>query len=284
MYNVCMNSIKVACPAKINLSLKIINKRTDGFHNIKSLMQTINLYDFLTINVQKSDKNMQKINKIVQKNDKNEIFLTGNSQEIPYNDKNLVHKAANLFYLTTGINNVKTSIYIEKNIPISAGLAGGSSDAAGILYGLNQIHNNPLTLNELHNLCAQLGSDINVCLSGGKLLAQGRGEVIKKLEFKDFNLSLIKPKKLGISAKEAYTKFLNKDKNERSRNSYKNDLEWAIINDYEELKFIKEHYPKSMMTGSGSTYFIINDTFNSHDGYLVINNLKAINTGVEIVQ
>ena len=83
-----MNSIKINCPAKINLLLEIINKREDGFHNIKSVMQTISLYDTLEIKISK---------------DTEKILLSGNSQEIPYNEKNLVYKAADLFYRETGL-------------------------------------------------------------------------------------------------------------------------------------------------------------------------------------
>ena len=83
-------------------------------------------------------------------------------------------------------------------------MAGGSTDAAGTLFGLNEIFDRPLNEEELHKLCAKLGSDLNVCLKGGRLLAKGRGEIIEPLEFEEFNLSLIKPINLGISAKEAY--------------------------------------------------------------------------------
>ena len=265
-----MKNIKVQCPAKINLSLKIKGKRPDGFHEIESIMQTISLYDYLTIEI--------------AENTNNSIELSGNSSQIPYDNRNLVYKAAELFFQTTKINNTKTKIYIEKNIPISAGLAGGSTDAAGTLYGLNTIFNNPLSNEKLHKLCAQLGSDLNVCLQGGRLLAQGRGEIITPLEFEEFNLSIIKPKNLGISAKEAYTKFSlkNNDKLELSnRNNFVNDLEWAVIDDYEELKHIKTTYPKSIMTGSGSAYYIINDTFNDEPDYITINNLKSIPYGIK---
>ena len=257
-----MKNIKVQCPAKINLSLKIKGKRPDGFHEIESIMQTISLYDYLTIEV--------------AENTNNSIELSGNSSQIPYDNRNLVYKAAELFFQTTKINNTKTKIYIEKNIPISAGLAGGSTDAAGTLYGLNTIFNNPLSNEKLHKLCAQLGSDLNVCMQGG--------EIITPLEFEEFNLSIIKPKNLGISAKEAYTKFSLKNNNKfelSNRNNFVNDLEWAVIDDYEELKHIKTTYPEAIMTGSGSAYYIINDTFKNEPDYITINNLKSISNGIK---
>lgn len=260
-----MKTIKIQCPAKINLNLKITGKLEGGFHAIESIMQTINLYDYLTINV--------------YDNDKNEIILSGNSNEIPYDETNLVYKAARLYLETAKITNKKISIYIEKNIPIAAGLAGGSTDGAGVLYGLNKIFL-CFDCEDLDNLCAKLGSDLNVCLHGGRILAKGRGEIITPLAFEEFDVSLIKPINLGISAKEAYTKFSQK---EESNHNYENDLEWAVIDDYPQLQYIKQKYPKSIMTGSGSTYFIIDGEFENENGYWVKNGLKSVNFGVREV-
>jgi len=267
-------AIKVKCPAKINLTLKIINKREDGFHNIESIMQTVSLYDYLTIKICSNDSFC--------------IELSGNNKEIPYNENNLVYKAIKLYLDSVSIPTSKISVFIEKNIPISAGLAGGSTDAAGVLFGLNEIFDRQLSKNKLHELCALLGSDLNVCLEGGKLMTKGRGEIIEPMEFKNFNLSLIKPINLGISAKEAYTKFSKKyyveKKDIESRKNYSNDLEWAIINDYTELKEIKKHYPNAIMSGSGSSYFIIDNEFTHMDGYWICNNLFAVQNGVSIIE
>ena len=261
-----MKQIKIQCPAKINLTLKVTGKREDGFHNIDSIMQTISLFDYLTIELEKSDKM--------------EILLSGNNLEIPYNEENLVYKAAKLFFSKLENNNYKVSVYIEKNIPIAAGLAGGSTDAAGMLFGLNKLLNNPLSTEELHKLCAQLGSDLNLCLEGGKQKTSGRGELLEQLQFEEFEVSLIKPTTVGISAKEAYTKFSAKEKNS-SRDTFINDLEWAIIDDYAELQFIKKQYPNAIMSGSGSTYFGIGITFEKKDGFWVKNGLKSISYGVK---
>ncbi len=278
-----MKTIKIQCPAKINLNLKITGKLENGFHAIESVMQTISLYDYLTINV--------------ENNDKNEIILSGNSTEIPYNETNLVYKAAKLYLETAEIKNKKINIYIEKNIPVAAGMAGGSTDGAGVLYGLNKIFSY-FDTKKLNQMCAKLGSDLNVCLHGGRIMAQGRGEIITQLKFEEFNVSLIKPINLGISAKEAYTKFSQKkssissgeEKNflirnefRNSREDYINDLEWAVIDDYPHLQYIKQKYPKSVMTGSGSTYFMIDGEFEQEKGYWVKNNLKAVNFGVREV-
>jgi 4-diphosphocytidyl-2-C-methyl-D-erythritol kinase len=276
--------IKIKTPAKINLTLEIVNKREDGFHNIQSIMQLIDLYDYLTINAEMSEKE--------------EIILTGTSDEIPYNEKNLVYKATKLFIEKTNLAPHKFSIHIEKNIPVSAGLAGGSTNAAGTIYGLNKLFNEPLSKEELHKLCETLGSDLNVCLEGGCLLATSRGEVVSKLPFVNSDVSLIKPLNLGISAKEAYTKYSqleikpNYDMTSKMVDSIKigtdirqflyNDLETAVFNDYPELQKIKEKYPNSIMSGSGSTYFLLEPTLENLDGYWVKTGLKFIPDGVSV--
>lgn len=262
------NSVKIQCPAKINLTLKVLNKREDGFHNIESIMQTIDLFDYLTITCTKSANT--------------EIILNGDSPEIPYDETNLVYKAARLFVDECNLSGYKIEVYIEKNIPVCAGLAGGSTDGAGMIYGLNKLFDELLSENELHKLCAKLGSDLNVCLKGGCLLAKGRGEIIEPQEFKPFKVNLIKPLGLGISAKEAYTKFSYKMENNIStelRKDFVNDLEWAVIEDYPQLQSIKNTYPSSVMTGSGSAYYSLNEKFEQVDGYWVKNGLKSINKG-----
>lgn len=275
--------LKVKTPAKINLTLEILNKREDGFHNIQSIMQLIDLYDYLTIDVEKSSET--------------QITLSGTSKEIPYNEKNLVYKATKLFLDHTNLSG-EINIHIKKNIPVSAGLAGGSTNAAGTLYGLNKLFNEPLTKEELHKLCETLGSDLNVCLEGGCLLATSRGEVVTKLPFTNSSVSLIKPKNLGISAKEAYTKYSqlknkpNYDMTSKMIDAIKigtdlkqflyNDLETAVFNDYQELQEIKKHYPHAIMSGSGSTYFTLDKTIENLDGYWVKTDLKFIQDGVSI--
>ena len=256
--------IKIKTPAKINLTLEVLDKREDGFHNIQSVMQMVDLYDYLVITI--------------RENDEQELTVSGTSDEIPYDETNLVYKAAKLFfyYLANCEDSYfeeqkhKVHIHIEKNIPISAGLAGGSTNAAGTLYGLNRLFNDILST---------------------------EGEKVERLPFKENSVSLIKPKKLGISAKEAYTKYSemenkpNYDMTHKLIDSLKigtdlnqflyNDLETAIFNDYKEFQYIKSKYPKAVMSGSGSTYFILNNDFEKEDGYDVINGLKFICSGVE---
>ena len=278
-----MKNIKLKCPAKINLTLEVVNKREDGFHNIKSIMQMISLYDYLDIAVEESVKN--------------EIFLGGNSTEIPYDSKNLVYKAAELFLNRTG-KTAKVEIEIEKNIPVSAGLAGGSTDGAGTLYGMNELFGRSVSKYELHNLCAQLGSDLNVCLEGGTLLATSRGECIEKVKTIQMPVTLIKPKNLGISAGEAYAKYAKKEIKPQNHMTEKmllalengedikpylyNDLEYAVFDDYKELQFIKSKLPNSIMSGSGSTYFVLEDIKDSDlpEDYQIISGLEFVPFGI----
>lgn len=281
-----MKSVTVKCPAKINLTLEIVNRREDGFHNIKSIMQMVNLYDTLTISV--------------SENSHNEIILNGNSDEIPYNEKNLVYKAADLFLKESGIEGIKAEIFIDKKIPVAAGLAGGSTDAAGTFFALNEIFDRSLTKEKLHELCAGLGSDLNVCLEGGCVLATSRGEKIRKLKAASYPVTIIKPKNLGISAKEAYTKYSlkeNKPKYDMTEKMLEalnlgeditkylyNDLEYAVFDDYKELQTIKDIYPDSIMSGSGSSYFVLRDIESAlNNDYQIISGLKFIDNGVKII-
>ena len=277
-----MEKIKIKCPAKLNLTLEVVNRRPDGFHNIKSIMQMINLYDYLTIEIGHGDK----------------INLSGTSKEIPYNEKNLVYKAANLYLKEAGVN-IGVNIFIEKNIPIAAGLAGGSTDAAGTIFGLNQLFKK-FDEKQLNEMCASLGSDLNVCLNGSCTLATSRGEITQKLPFAKYPVTLIKPKNLGISAGEAYTKYAAKEfkpqnnmtekmiealkKGEDIKDFLYNDLEYAVFDDYKELQKIKENYPNAIMSGSGSTYFVLENLDKSKldDSFEFINGLEFIPTGVDI--
>ena len=257
-----MRKIKVKTPAKINLTLEVLNRREDGFHNIQSIMQTISLYDYLTFEV--------------SENNGIEIILNGTSDEIPYNEKNLVYKAALKFLEVAKIENVKINIFIEKNIPVSAGLAGGSTNAAGTFFALNKLFDNVLSKEKIEELCASMGSDLNFCLNGGCMLCTSRGEKLENLDFEEFDLCLVKPKNLQISAREAYLAF--DDLKEKS--TMPNDLEFALLDKYNELKFLNSL--GLQMSGSGPTYFIKQSKLNIKldDNYQVIENLKAINTGI----
>lgn len=279
--------IKIKTPAKINLTLEVLDKRTDGFHNIQSIMQAISLFDYLTIQIFKIP------------NPENQFLISGNSEEIPYDEKNIAYKAAKLYLDSAKITNTKICIHIEKNIPVCAGLAGGSTNASGVLYGLNKIFQK-FNHKELHHLASTLGSDLNFCLDGGCALCTGRGEFIEKLPTAKFDISLIKPKNLKISAKEAYQKFsilLDKShpnnttklkqnllNNNFNKDLIYNSLEKAVINDYKILQEIKQQIPKAIMSGSGPTFFVLNksiENFESDNDFEIINNLTSVNFGVE---
>lgn len=283
-----MKKIKVKAPAKVNLTLEVLNRRDDGFHNIQSIMQAISLYDYLIFELENSNKL--------------EIILNGNSKEIPYNESNLIYKAAVKFFEKILVSNVKLNVYIEKNIPIAAGLAGGSTDAAATLYALNKLYENILSDDEINLLCAKLGSDLNFCLNGGCALCLGRGEIIESIPFFEQSISLIKPKNLGISAKEAYMNFAklidksNPDNTTKLKDLLKkgqfdkslvyNSLEKSLFPYYEELRVIKQNVKESLMSGSGSTFFVLNDKIETdlnRNNYEIFENLKTISKGVEEV-
>lgn len=288
-----MKSIKIKTPAKINLTLEILNKREDGFHNIQSIMQTVSLYDFIEISAEEG----------------NGIKLSGNSNEIPYNNSNLCYKAAELFLKETKIKSL-LKINIKKNIPVSAGLAGGSTNAAGVLYGLNELFNQPLSRESLHKLASKLGSDVNFCLEGGTKIAEGRGEILRETEdIPEINLVIVKPKNVAISAKEAYVtyaKLKNKPQSIKTQEILKdsknkeniiknlnNHLEEAVKVLYPEVTELKKYLIErgclsSLMSGSGSSVFGIYEgeipsidlPENEYDIFYV----KTTNHGVSIVK
>lgn len=259
--------IKVICPAKINLDLRVFKKDPKtGFHNIKSIMQAISLFDTLKISLNSSNK----------------ITLKGDSKEIPYDETNLCYKAAKLFLdeikVETGVD-----IIIEKKIPVAAGLAGGSTDASGVLIGLNSLFNNKLDDITIEKLANSLGSDLNFCLKGGTALCTGRGEIITPMPFYKFNLALIKPKDLKISAKTAYSLF---DELE-IESDMRNDLEFALL---KKGNYPQIHYLRSFnfqMSGSGPTFFQrdknIDEKKFDKNSYLIINNLYSIDHGVKLI-
>ena len=255
--------MRVKTPAKINLTLKVGKKRIDGFHPIESIMQTISLFDYVDIEVLKGN---------------GMINISGTSKEIPYNENNIVYKAAQMFMQNANLK-FDVNIYIEKNIPVCAGLAGGSTNGAGVLFALNKLHNCILDENKLHCICAQLGSDLNFCMRGSKCLCKDKGDDITPLDFKEFPLTLVKPRNLKISTKYAYEKFDAL----KIKSDMPNDLEFALLNEYDELK--KMHALGLQMSGSGPTYFLLKPSlgFDLGNDYLVIENLHAINHGVKEV-
>ncbi|HSA06514.1 MAG TPA: 4-(cytidine 5'-diphospho)-2-C-methyl-D-erythritol kinase [Candidatus Gastranaerophilales bacterium] len=261
-----MKKIKIKTPAKLNLVLEILGKRKDGFHEIRSIMQAINLFDFLSVETEDNDAEI--------------IKISGNNPQIPYDENNIAFKAAKMFLKTADIKNQKVNIHIEKNIPVAAGLAGGSSNAAGTLWGINKLYGNPLSADQLHFLASELGSDVNFCLTGGTCQATSRGEKIQRINTPDLKFLIVKPSKLFISAKEAYQKYsgspikseiknfdtmkkviLEKTTNIKTvAKLLNNDLEKAILQAYPEINKVKQLIIKAgcqnaIMSGSGPTVF-----------------------------
>ena len=172
-----MQEITLKAPAKINLSLDVLGKLPNGYHSLSMIMQTISLFDSVTLTRDDSTPG---------------IVLECDFPYVPNNSKNIAWKAAEVFYKKFGPGGVR--IHIEKKIPVAAGLAGGSADAAAVLNGLNTLYGSPFGIDELSAMGLTLGADVPYCLHGGTCLAEGVGEKLTVLdEFKGFWLVLIKP-------------------------------------------------------------------------------------------
>lgn len=159
-----MYEIKLKARAKINITLDVLNRREDGYHNVKMIMQTLNLYDDIAIS----------------KYNEGQIKINANLRWLPINEKNLAYKAAKLIIDNY---NVSSGVYIDihKRIPVAAGLAGGSSDAAAVLVGMNKLFNLNIPIDELMKLGKKIGADVPYCIIRGTVLAEGIGEVLTPL-------------------------------------------------------------------------------------------------------
>lgn len=162
-----MTSIKEYAYAKINLYLDVLAKREDGFHDIKTVMHTVSLADEVTVSVKPSRQREIR------------MYLVGNSK-LPQDSRNLAYRAAELFMDATLVT-ADVTVRLDKRIPVAAGLAGGSADAAAVLRAMNRLFKKPLTDKRLLELAAELGSDVPFCLFGGTALCLGRGERITRL-------------------------------------------------------------------------------------------------------
>jgi 4-diphosphocytidyl-2-C-methyl-D-erythritol kinase len=162
--------------AKINLFLEVIAKRDDGYHDLVTILQTISLHDQIELSPQTDI-----------------ITLTSNNQTLPTGDRNLAYRAARLLKEKTGIKQ-GVSINLTKNIPVGAGLGGGSSDAAAVLRGCNQLWNCNLSYPELTELAKQLGMDVPFFLKGGTALALGRGDrIVQQFPTPELGLIIVYP-------------------------------------------------------------------------------------------
>ncbi|MCR5088583.1 MAG: 4-(cytidine 5'-diphospho)-2-C-methyl-D-erythritol kinase [Oscillospiraceae bacterium] len=183
--------IREAAYAKLNLSLDVQEKRTDGYHNMLMVMQTIDLCDHISLDLRLEAG----------------IFLTCNYGYIPTDGRNLACKAANLFLKACGREGQGISIRMKKEIPVGAGMAGGSADAAAVLRGMNRLLKAGMGRRELEKLAEQVGSDVAFCVAGGTALAKGRGEMLEDLPpMPDCSIVVCKPS-FSISTPELFGKL-----------------------------------------------------------------------------
>lgn len=255
-----MEEISLKALAKINLGLDVVRRREDGYHEVRMIMQTINMYDKLEL----------------RKTAEDSITVETNVNFLPTNENNLVYKAADLLKKEFGI---KQGIHIKlsKFIPVAAGMAGGSSDAAAVLYGMNKIFELGLTKKQLMERGVKLGADIPYCIMRGTALAEGIGEVLTPLKpVPQCHVLIAKP---GISVS---TKFVyeNLHANELEHHpdidgmmasieendlyglasKMENVLETVTIKEYPVIEEIKDSMKSNgainaMMSGSGPTVF-----------------------------
>lgn len=245
--------------AKINISLDVVAKREDGYHLLKMIMQMIDLYDLIEVNKIKSG-----------------IKLSCNKHYIPVDERNLAFKAAKLFmeeyFIKEGVE-----INIKKNIPVAAGLAGGSTDVAAVLKAMNNIFKVQATEEQLMELGVKIGADVPYCIIGGTALCEGIGEIVTPLEsFKNQILVLVKPN-FGVSTKEVYqalditrvqrhpsTDILISGIEQNNLNivcdNMKNILENVTLKKHSILRDIKREMVNmgalgALMSGSGPTIF-----------------------------
>lgn len=184
-------TVRETAHAKINLYLNVGGKRADGFHDIETVMQTVSLSDTLTVTLDEGAP------------DGVELRILGDDT-LATDDSNLVLRAVHAF-LSRRVIKGKISITLEKRIPISAGLAGGSADAAATLRALNRLTTEPLSAAELSDLAASLGSDVPFCLVGGTALCKGRGEIVEPMDFCDIPYLLIAKTNESVSTPKAFS-------------------------------------------------------------------------------
>ncbi len=256
-----MNTITAICRAKVNLTLDILDKRDDGFHNLQSVMQSIDLNDKLTVTVGEGQG----------------IRLTVNDPRIPTDDRNTVYKACQLFVEALDTSE-SVSVAVEKRIPVQAGLGGGSTDAAGTLLALNTLFDSPLSASELACLAAEVGSDVPFFLIGGTALVSGKGNVVQKLpDVYRMDIVVVKPD-VGISTPWAYRRLseserrisaaptaavvaaLRRGDNGGVIRSISNDFQRIVAEEFSEIAQAKRDLReagavRTLLSGSGAAVF-----------------------------
>jgi 4-diphosphocytidyl-2-C-methyl-D-erythritol kinase len=253
-----LESLTLKSYAKINLCLYVLKKREDDYHEIFSVMQAIDLYDHLTLHKTPKD-----------------IVIRCDHSDVPKDENNLAYQAADLLFKERNLKG-GVRIDIEKQIPVSAGLGGGSSNAAFTLKGINQLFDLKLSNQKLHLIGSRIGSDVPFFLYSGQAMVKGRGEKIVPIRlYRDYWLVLVCPN-LMISTKTVYQNvkidltagksFINlnfcdnKDGFFNSLRQFNNDLEKVVINRHRIISHIKKTLEnsgaiKSSMSGSGPAVY-----------------------------
>lgn len=240
-------------PAKVNFFLKIFSKQKDGFHKVKTLCQTIDLFDIIKI----------------EESDKDTIILE-NEKFIP---NNIIYNAIKFFRKKSGIKNY-FKIFLQKNIPIEAGLAGGSGNAATVLWALNKYfhkNNNFFSKENLFSIAKELGFDIPFFFSSGSAICEGKGERVESFIKKNFSFTIATPN-FGMSTKEVYQSVKIEDLKDKNFDleieNLKKNKSFCFFNDLEYFAFklcpklfhIKKEllasgFNQVCMSGSGSSFF-----------------------------
>ena len=259
-----MDKIKLKALGKINLGLDVLGRRPNGYHDVRMVMQTVYLYDQI----------------LLEKTDKEGISLETNLFYLPVNENNLAYRAAKMlideFAIKEGVH-----ISLEKHIPVAAGMAGGSSNAAAVLYGMNRLFQLGLTDQELMDRSVQLGADVPYCIMRGTVLAEGIGEKLTPLPaMPKCHVLLAKPP-ISVSTQKVYEKLdaqevtkhpdidgillgLQTGDLEKITSSMGNVLENVTITEYPQIESIKDVMKEegalnAMMSGSGPAVFGIYD-------------------------
>lgn len=254
----------VKAPAKINLTLDVLYKRPDQYHEVEMIMTTVDLADRIGLEARKDGL----------------IKIISADRFVPDDERNFAYQAAKLLKDTYGISE-GVSIKIDKEIPIAAGLAGGSSDAAATLRGLNEMWNLNLTMDELAEHGSKIGSDVSFCVYGGTALATGRGEKIEELPAPPACWVVLAKPKIGVSTADVYgglkldcikhpntkqmIKAIEKQNYDLVCQSLGNVLETVTFNLHPEVVTIKEQMHRFgadavLMSGSGPTVFGLVDS------------------------
>ena len=244
-----------AC-AKVNLFLDVVARRDDGFHDIKSVMHSVSLSDYLTISAEASDETS--------------VILTTNIEGLSVGEDNLICRAARSYLTRFGIN-ARVNIALEKHIPIGAGLGGGSTDAAATLRGLRRIFGLGSD-DELLTICESLGSDVPFCFIGGTAVCTGRGERMEKCESPDYHFVIaigeerISTPKAYAALDKKYMNFTHDGYTPREDVSKLYNI-FESVTDIDDVRNIKEIMIKNgaeavLMSGSGPSVFGI---FESED-------------------